>query len=246
MPALQPCPTGIVGEVYISGAGLARGYWNRPALTAERFVANPFAAEPGERMYRTGDLGFWREDGNLVFQGRADHQIKLRGFRIEPAEIEAALLRDGDIRQAAVIDGQDPAGGNRLIAYLVPRNQVDLLELRRRLTARLPDYMVPGAFVILENLPLTANRKLDRRALPPPDNWGVATGYTAPATPEETLLCELVAELLGIERAGVTDNFFHLGGTFVDGSPARCPHPRPIGTRIAGAEGVRVSGPGSI
>ena len=206
-PALQPCPIGVTGELYIAGAGLARGYWNRPALTAERFVANPFAIKPGERLYRTGDLASWREDGNLLFNGRADQQVKIRGYRIEPGEIEAALMSAPGIAQTAVIAYEE-----RLVAYLVPRGEIDLLAVRQYLSTRLPEHMIPAAFVTLDALPLTPNGKLDRKALPAPEGSGLAASYVSPVTPEETLLCEVVAELLGIERAGLGDNFFHLGG----------------------------------
>jgi thioesterase domain-containing protein len=209
---LRPCPVGAIGELYIAGSGLARGYWNRPGLTAERFVSNPFALEPGERLYRTGDLAFWREDGNLIFHGRSDEQLKIRGFRIEPGEIEAALMGEPEIQHAAVIAREDSVGNKRLIAYVVRCDEIDLHELRRRLAARLPEFMLPAAFVVVDNLPLTPNGKLDRKALPSPEGWGLPKLYVAPTTPEEALLCDLAAELLGIDRAGLADNFFHLGG----------------------------------
>ncbi|WP_244182538.1 amino acid adenylation domain-containing protein, partial [Xenorhabdus beddingii] len=224
-PRGQPVPLGVTGEIYIAGAGVARGYLNRPELTAERFLTDPFSANPDARMYKTGDLGRWLPDGNIEYLGRNDFQVKLRGFRIEPGEIEAQLMRCPGVREAVVMAREDvsdenlsdekTAGQTRLVAYLRPLEGVELVpaELRQQLAQHLADYMLPSAFVILDTFPLTPNGKLDRQALPAPDLSAVVTrSYAAPVGEIETVLAQIWQDLLGLEQVGRHDHFFELGG----------------------------------
>jgi amino acid adenylation domain-containing protein len=211
----QPVPLGVAGELYIGGAGVARGYLNRPELTAERFIADPFSADPHARMYKTGDVGRYLADGNIEYLGRNDHQVKIRGFRIELGEIEARLAEHASIREAVVLAREDRPGDKRLVAYVTAESSaaLDIEALRTHLSATLPEYMVPAAYVLLEQFPLTPNGKLDRKALPAPDSEAYATrAYEAPVGEVESVLARIWSDVLKLERVGRHDNFFALGG----------------------------------
>jgi len=213
---LRPVPVGVTGGLYVGGCGLARGYLDRPALTAERFIPDPFSSEPGARLYKTGDLARFLPDGCVEFLGRSDQQVKIRGFRVEPGEVEALLSAHPHVAQAAVVAREDGSGDRRLVAYFVAKEgqMCGASELRRHLAARLPVYMVPSAFVPLDVFPLNANGKLDRRALPPPDEGRpeLETKFVAPRSTVERRLAGFYAEVLGVQAVGVEDDFFELGG----------------------------------
>jgi amino acid adenylation domain-containing protein len=206
-------PLGVPGELSLGGAGLARGYLGRPDLTAERFVPDPYAAAPGRRVYRTGDRMRWLADGQLEFLGRIDHQVKIRGFRIELGEIQTALTQHPRVRDAVVVTRDDARGDKQLVAYVVPRDvPPDAMELRSYLKSSLPEYMVPAAFVTLEKLPLTPSGKVDRAALPAPTDRPTSAGQMSPRSEIERQIADIWQEVLGIQRVGVQENFFDLGG----------------------------------
>ncbi|KPW05838.1 Syringopeptin synthetase C, partial [Pseudomonas syringae pv. atrofaciens] len=214
-PHGEPVPVGVVGELYVGGAGVARGYLNREALTAERFIDNPFSTAPGARLYRTGDLGRWLADGSLEYLGRNDEQVKIRGFRIELGEIEAQLVACDGIQDALVLVREDEPGDKRLVAYVIGTAglEPDASRLREQLRLSLAEYMLPSAFVSLESFPLTANGKLDRKALPAPDRSSVASqGYEAPEGDTEMAIARIWQDLLQLEQVGRHDHFFELGG----------------------------------
>jgi amino acid adenylation domain-containing protein len=216
----EPVPVGVGGEIYIGGDGVGRGYLKRPELTGERFVADPFSGEEGARMYRTGDVGRWRSDGNIEFLGRNDEQVKIRGFRIELGEIEAVLMQQEGVREVVVVAREEEGGEKRLVAYYTSGSEgegevagVGAEQLRAHLSGRLPEYMVPAAYVRMERMPLTANGKLDRKSLPAPgvEAYGVKR-YEEPQGETEKVLAGIWEELLKVERVGREDNFFELGG----------------------------------
>ena len=212
---LQPVPVGVSGELWIGGEGLARGYLNRPELTAEKFIPNPFSRSKGTRLYRTGDLARYLPNGSIEFLGRLDDQVKLRGFRIELSEIETALNTHPEVRESVAIVREDTPGEQRLVAYLVVGSTApSVTELRHYLKQILPEHMVPAAFVVLEKLPLSANGKIDRKALPVPDGARpeLDKAFIAPATPLEQMIAAIWTEVLDVEEVGIHDNFFELGG----------------------------------
>jgi acyl-coenzyme A synthetase/AMP-(fatty) acid ligase/acyl carrier protein len=210
---LERLPIGVPGELCLAGMGLARGYLGRPELTAERFVPDPFSSEPGARMYRTGDLVRLRADGELDYLGRLDHQVKVRGFRIELGEVEAALTRQPGVEAAVVVAREDAPGDKRLVAYLVGAH-LSAADLRHALQKELPEAMVPSAFVFVDELPLTAHGKVDRRSLPAPDaaHPAAAAEFVAPRTALEEEVAQVWADVLGVERVGSNDSFWELGG----------------------------------
>ncbi len=213
---LRPVPIGVTGELYIGGAGVARGYLNRPDLTSERFITNPFSQKEGARLYKTGDLARYLPDGTIECLGRIDHGVKIRGFRVELGEIEAVLGQHPAVQEVAIAAREDSPGDRRLVAYVVPRlkEAISVSELRSFLKEKLPEYMIPSAFVTLDSMPLTINGKVDRQALPIPENFRpeLAVAYESPQTQVERIIANLWQEVLHLEKVGIYDNFFDLGG----------------------------------
>ena len=220
---MQPVPIGVSGEIYIGGAGLARGYLNRPDLTSQRFVQNPFSNDPQERLYKSGDLARYLSDGNIVFQGRIDHQVKIRGYRIELGEIESALAKHSLIQQVAVLARTDNRGDKRLVAYVVIKNpRPSVSDLRSYLAEKLPEYMTPAVFVFMESMPLTTNGKIDRAALPAPDQVqaGFENPFVGPRTDTQVALKKIFEKCLNRSPIGITDDFFEMGGNSVQAAIA--------------------------
>jgi hypothetical protein len=210
----QLVPVGVSGELYLGGEGLARGYLGRAEVTAEKFVPHPYSGKAGARLYRTGDIGRYRVDGEIEYQGRRDQQVKVRGFRIELGEVEAVLRQHTGIREAVVLAREDEPGDKRLVAYVVWEREVGVSELREWLKQQLPEYMVPAGYVWLAELPLTANGKVDRGALPAPEGTRpeLAVTFVTPRTLVEKQLAEIWSDVIGIKQIGINDNFFELGG----------------------------------
>ncbi|PHM70061.1 Amino acid adenylation [Xenorhabdus kozodoii] len=211
----RPAPIGVRGEIHIGGAGVARGYLNKPEMTAEKFIPDPFSTQPNARMYKTGDLGRWLPNGMIDYLGRNDFQVKIRGFRIELGEIEAQLAACEGVRDAVVIARTEETGDKRLVAYVIPQSGFtpDANSLREQLNRRLASYMVPAAFVMLAAFPLTGSGKLDRKALPAPDRSAIASrDYEAPQGEIEQQVAAILQSLLGLEQIGRHDSFFDLGG----------------------------------
>ncbi len=215
----QLVTVGVPGEIYVGGAGLARGYLNRPDLTAKAFIANPLSNDPKAQLYKTGDLARYLPNGDLEYLGRIDHQVKIRGFRIELGEIERKIAQHPEVREIVVLARQEETGEKQLVAYFVPHQNSSYIssKLRSFLEQRLPDYMVPSAFVLLESMPLTVNGKVDRQKLPAPsrERPQLEQAYIAPQSDLERLLAGILSELLKIDRVGIDDNFFDLGATSI-------------------------------
>jgi len=234
---MHPVPIGSAGELHIAGVGLARGYHNRPDLTSQKFVSNPFGSAPGDRLYKTGDLARFLSDGQIAFLGRVDDQVKIRGYRIEPNEVISVLSRHPAIQESVVVASENGGAERRLVAYIVPRTCAcpTSSELRDFLGKELPDYMLPAAFVRLEALPLSPNGKVDRTALPPANDKNVIRDepFLGVRTITEERVASIVAPLLGLESVGVNDNFFLLGGNSLLGTQ--------VIARLRAAFGVELS-----